>query len=73
VSNICSVFHYLNTPYGVRAVSLQVIVTPHSAFLTHEALGNIAVTTVSNMEEFLLNKPLTNEIKLKPRAIKPAR
>jgi lactate dehydrogenase-like 2-hydroxyacid dehydrogenase len=34
---------------------LQVIVTPHSAFLTNEALANIASTTVANMEEFLLN------------------
>jgi D-lactate dehydrogenase len=46
---------------------MQVIVTPHSAFLTHEALANIASTTVANMEEFLLNKPLTNEIKAKPK------
>jgi D-lactate dehydrogenase len=54
---------------------LQVIVTPHSAFLTNEALANIASTTVTNMEEFLLNKPLTNEIKVKPRVnpIKPSR
>jgi D-lactate dehydrogenase len=53
---------------------LQVIVTPHSAFLTHEALANIANTTVANMEAFLLNKPLINEIKAKPRAniIKPS-
>lgn len=53
----------------------QVIVTPHSAFLTNEALANIASTTVTNMEEFLLNKPLTNEIKVKPRVnpIKPSR
>jgi D-lactate dehydrogenase len=53
---------------------MQVIVTPHSAFLTNEALANIASTTVTNMEEFLLNKPLTNEIKVKPRVnpIKPS-
>jgi lactate dehydrogenase-like 2-hydroxyacid dehydrogenase len=36
----------------MHAVSLQVIVMPHSAFLTHEALGNIAATTVCNMHLF---------------------
>lgn len=41
----------------------NVIVTPHSAFLTNEALDNIASTTISNIEEFLLGKPLTNELK----------
>lgn len=43
----------------------QVLVTPHSAFLTNEALANIAATTVENITEFLSGKPLTNE--LKPR------
>eukprot|EP00878_Enallax_costatus_P017913 GHUV01018835.1.p1 GENE.GHUV01018835.1~~GHUV01018835.1.p1 ORF type:complete len:293 (+),score=47.53 GHUV01018835.1:318-1196(+) len=43
----------------------NVIVTPHSAFLTNEALENIANTTIQNIEEFLLGKPLTNELKAK--------
>ena len=30
----------------------NVIVTPHQAFLTAEALGNIAATTVENLREF---------------------
>jgi D-lactate dehydrogenase len=45
---------------------LQVLITPHSAFLTEEALGNIATTTISNMEEFLAGQQLTNELKPKP-------
>jgi D-lactate dehydrogenase len=45
---------------------LQVLVTPHSAFLTHEALANIGSTTVQNITEFLSGKPLTNELKQKP-------
>lgn len=44
----------------------QVLITPHSAFLTHEALANIAATTVANMEEFLAGQPLTNELQPKP-------
>lgn len=47
------------------AAASQVLVTPHSAFLTNEALANIAATTVENITEFLSGKPLTNE--LKPR------
>jgi D-lactate dehydrogenase len=45
---------------------LQVLITPHSAFLTHEALANIASTTISNLEEFLSGQQLTNELKPKP-------
>jgi D-lactate dehydrogenase len=45
---------------------LQVLITPHSAFLTHEALANIAATTISNMEEFLAGQALTIELKPKP-------
>eukprot|EP00882_Tetradesmus_deserticola_P028352 GHRQ01031581.1.p1 GENE.GHRQ01031581.1~~GHRQ01031581.1.p1 ORF type:complete len:179 (+),score=72.08 GHRQ01031581.1:418-954(+) len=44
----------------------QVLITPHSAFLTHEALANIASTTVVNLEQFLAGQPLTNELKPKP-------
>jgi D-lactate dehydrogenase len=43
-----------------------VLVTPHSAFLTHEALANIGQTTVQNVTEFLSGKPLTNELKTMP-------
>lgn len=40
----------------------QVLITPHSAFLTHEALAHIAATTASNIEEFLAQRPLTNAV-----------
>ena len=43
----------------------QVIVTPHIAFLTHEALQNIADTTVANLKAAALGEELVNE--LKPR------
>lgn len=45
----------------------QVLVTPHSAFLTHEALANIAATTVQNITEFVTGEPLTNELKPRPK------
>ncbi|MGF1581812.1 MAG: 2-hydroxyacid dehydrogenase [Gemmataceae bacterium] len=43
----------------------NVVVTSHQAFLTHEALNNIAQTTLSNIEEFAQNKrgtQLTNAV-----------
>lgn len=41
----------------------NVIVTSHQAFLTNEALMNIAETTIENIKEFAGGKELTNEVK----------
>ncbi|CAK0890457.1 unnamed protein product [Prorocentrum cordatum] len=41
----------------------NVIVTPHTAFLTKEALENICNTTIQNIDEFLEGKELTNGVK----------
>jgi D-lactate dehydrogenase len=35
----------------------NVIITPHSAFNTHEAMGRILETTVENMERFMAGEP----------------
>jgi D-lactate dehydrogenase len=40
----------------------NVLVTSHQAFLTKEALCNIAETTLQNIENFLAGKPLPNQI-----------
>lgn len=40
----------------------NVIVTSHQAFLTDEALTNIATTTLNNIDEFFNNGSLDNEI-----------
>ena len=40
----------------------NVLITSHQAFLTHEALENIATTTISNFREIIAGKELTNEI-----------
>lgn len=40
----------------------NVLVTSHQAFLTNEALENIAQTTMENIEDFFNDKPLKNEI-----------
>ncbi|MDD3382669.1 MAG: 2-hydroxyacid dehydrogenase [Bacilli bacterium] len=40
----------------------NVIITSHQAFLTDEALENIATTTLENIEDFYADKPLKNEI-----------
>ena len=41
----------------------NVIVTSHQAFFTREAMGNIAVTTLQNIKDFINHKPLLNEVK----------
>ena len=42
----------------------NVLITPHAAFLTHEALGNIAETTFANIDEFFAGgAELTNEVR----------
>lgn len=40
----------------------NVIVTSHQAFLTREALANIAATTCANLDAFFAGEPLENEI-----------
>lgn len=41
------------------------IITPHSAFLTREALTNICNTTLQNCEEFAAGGEMKNEVKMK--------
>lgn len=40
----------------------NVIVTSHQAFLTREALANIAETTFANLDAYFADKPLANEV-----------
>lgn len=40
----------------------NVLISSHQAFLTSEALENIAQTTLKNLDEFFENKKLSNEI-----------
>ncbi|MBN1778537.1 MAG: 2-hydroxyacid dehydrogenase [Clostridiales bacterium] len=40
----------------------NVVLTSHQAFLTEEALGNIAETTLKNLDEFFSGRYLTNEV-----------
>ena len=40
----------------------NVMLTSHQAFLTEEALQNIAKTTMQNLDEFFSGKNLTNEV-----------
>lgn len=46
----------------VCCIHPQVLITPHSAFLTAEALGNIADTTAENLVCACLGRPLANEV-----------
>lgn len=39
-----------------------VLITSHQAFLTEEALQNIAAATLENFDEFFGDKPLSNEV-----------
>jgi len=55
--------HILRDDILARLLSMpNVILTSHQAFLTNEALGNIADTTVENIRSFFAGEPLQNEI-----------
>lgn len=46
----------------------EVLLSPHSAFLTREALGNIGDTTMENLVAFFTGSQLNNEVKYAPPA-----
>jgi len=55
--------HILDDDVLARLISMpNVIVTSHQAFLTEEALSNIAETTVANIVEFAKNGECPNEL-----------
>ena len=55
--------HILEDDTLARLISMpNVIVTSHQAFLTEEALSNIAETTVENIIELVENGKCENEI-----------
>lgn len=41
----------------------NVLITSHQAYFTHEAIESITKTTLDNIQEFIDNKPLTNEVR----------
>ncbi len=55
--------HIVNDDVLARLISMpNVIVTSHQAFLTTEALSNIAETTLANVEEFFRDGFCANEV-----------
>lgn len=55
--------HIVNDDTLARLISMpNVIVTSHQAFLTNEALANIADTTLENVREFFKKDTCTNEV-----------
>lgn len=55
--------HIMEDDTLARLISMpNVIVTSHQAFLTQEALENIAQTTMENLEEFFENGQCANEL-----------
>ena len=55
--------HIVDDDTLARLISMpNVIVTSHQAFLTEEALTNIADTTLENVEEFFANEYSKNEV-----------
>jgi D-lactate dehydrogenase len=42
------------------------LITSHQGFLTHEALANIAQTTLANIQAFERGESLTNEVRPAP-------
>ncbi len=56
--------HILNDDTLARLISMpNVIVTSHQAFLTEEALDNIALTTLDNIEEYFKTGSCSNEVR----------
>ncbi|MBQ6614427.1 MAG: 2-hydroxyacid dehydrogenase, partial [Clostridia bacterium] len=57
--------HILDDEILARLISMpNVIVSSHQAFLTEEALANIAETTVLNITEFFEKSICKNEVKV---------
>ena len=55
--------HIIEDDILARLISMpNVIVTSHQAFLTEEALSNIAETTVNNVYDVLVNGQCANEL-----------
>ena len=55
--------HIVNDDTLARLISMpNVIVTSHQAFLTNEALSNIADTTLNNVREFFEKDTCSNEV-----------
>lgn len=55
--------HIVNDDVLARLISMpNVIVTSHQAFLTREALSNIADTTLNNVREFFTSDMSSNEV-----------
>lgn len=55
--------HIVQDDTLARLVSMpNVLITSHQAFLTKEALKNIAETTINNVTDFFGGAPLTNEV-----------
>lgn len=53
----------INDDVLARLVSLpNVILTSHQAFLTDEALNNIAEITIGNLEDYFSERPLKNQV-----------
>jgi D-lactate dehydrogenase len=50
----------------------NVLITPHTAFLTYDALDAILKTTILNADEFLSGKELSNKVVAPPAAKTPA-
>ena len=58
--------HIVQDDILARLISMpNVLITSHQAFLTEEALENIAQTTVSNISVFFRNGRLDNEVRYK--------
>ncbi len=61
--------HILRDDILARLLSMpNVIVTSHQAFLTEEALSNIAETTVQNLDDYFAGRALRNAVTLPDRA-----
>lgn len=56
--------HKVTSDHTRVCANRQVLITPHTAFLTNEALENIAAVTLDNIATFFEGRPLgSNEVR----------
>lgn len=53
----------LSTEFAILQSLPNVVVTPHCAFLTTEALGEIGRTVAANIQDVAAGRPCANEVK----------
>jgi D-lactate dehydrogenase len=66
--SLIQIIHFMHIKIARLMTFPNVLITGHQAFLTHEALAQIAQITLQNLDELVAGSDLTNEVKWKSEA-----